>query len=139
MLFESNFYEVLFVTLIAGLILTIAYKFWVGVKTDEIDKAFLNFKISIVSTGILCMILLFLLPTPSFFSFSIQTVNDVQSNEEVIAYLQNYEAGLNRITQVLYFFIFIFVWGFLSSVYYVTRVFNKIREEELSTKVKIST
>ncbi len=139
MLFESNFYEVLFVTLIAGLILTIAYKFWVGVKTDEVDKAFLNFKISIVSTGILCMILLLLLPTPSFFSFSIQTVNDVQSNEEVIAYLQNYEIGLNRITQVLYFFIFIFVWGFLSSVYYVTRVFNKIREEELSTKVKIST
>jgi len=136
MLFESNFYEVLFGTLFAILIFTIAYKFWVGVKTDEVDKAFMNFKISIVSTGFFCVILLFLLPGPGFLPIGLQTVSDTQTNEEILAYLQNFGSALNRITQVLYFFMFIFVWGFLSSVYYASKVFNKFRGKESFSSTK---
>lgn len=131
MLFESNFFEALFGALLVGLIFTIAYKFWGGVKTDEVEKAILNFKISTVSTGFMCMFLLILLPSPTLTSIGSQSISDIQSSGEVLGYLQNYESAISRTTQVLHFFIFFFVWGFLSSVYYVTKLFDKMREKEL--------
>jgi len=80
MLFESHFYQVLIVAMLTGLIFTIGYKFWAGVKTEEVDKAIMNLKISIFSTGFICIVLLFLLPiNPSLYFPEI--ITEIPSDE----------------------------------------------------------
>jgi len=128
MLFESNFFQILLLAFLIVLVFTVAYKFWAGVKTNEVDKAIQNLKISIFTTGFISLVLWFLLPTPAFSAFGPQSVSDIQSSEEILAYLQNYNKAITRTTQVVYFFIFIFVWGFLSSIHYLIKVVSKLRE-----------
>ena len=138
MFLENDFYFYFGSALILVLIFIIGFKFWEGKLTNELDKAISNLRINIFMVGFLSIVLWFLLPsTPSLQSFGFpQTVSDVQTSEQVLNYLQEYNQAIVRTTDVVYWFIFIFVWGFLSSLYSVIKAFKNLQSEEYFVNVR---
>jgi energy-coupling factor transporter transmembrane protein EcfT len=123
MLFESDFHSIFIPAMIAIVIFIVGYYFWQRKRKNELEKAISLFKVSTVAVGLLSILLWFMLPsTASLSSFGFpETVKEIQSNEQLLNYLQEYNQAIVRITRVVYWFIFIFVWWFLVSVYSVTK------------------
>ncbi|MFD2533337.1 hypothetical protein [Gracilimonas halophila] len=138
MFLETNFYVVFGLALFVVLLFIIGFKFWEGKKDDQLEKAVSGLKINIFMVGFLSVVLWFMLPsTPSLQSFGFpETVNDVQTSEQVLSYLQEYNRAIVRTTDVVYWFIFIFVWGFLSSLYTVIKTFRSLKREEYFKNVQ---
>ncbi|HBX65843.1 MAG: hypothetical protein CL670_10415 [Balneola sp.] len=138
MFIESDFYSILGSAIIFVLLFTIGFKFWEGKKEDELEKAISLLKINIFSTGFLLVVLWFMLPsTPSLGTFGFpETVNEIQSNEQLLNYLQTYNEAIVRTTQVVRWFIFIFVWAFLTTLYSVIKTFQSLREKDYFSNVK---
>ena len=88
--------------------------------------ALVRFRRMTIGTGIFLVVLLFCLPvTPVLGTFGFpQTIEDVQSPKRLLDYLQNYDKALVRTTEVLYWFLFVFVWWFLAAVHSMTRAFQ---------------
>jgi len=89
-------------------------------------------KINILAFGFLLVVLWLMLPiTPSLSTFGFpDTVSDIDSNEQLLLYLQEYNQAVVRTTQVLYWFIFIFVWGLLATLYSFLKTFKSIKMKE---------
>ena len=138
MFIESDFYSILGSAIIFVLLFTIGFKFWEGKKEDELEKAISLLKINIFLTGFLLVVLWFMLPsTPSLGTFGFpETVNEIQSNEQLLNYLQTYNEAIVRTTQVVRWFIFIFVWAFLTTLYSVIKTFQSLREKDYFSNVK---
>ncbi|MFP8488001.1 hypothetical protein ACKGJO_02790 [Gracilimonas sp. Q87] len=138
MFLENNFYIIFGSSLFVVLLFIIAFKFWEGKPDNELDKAISGLKINIFMVGFLSLVLWFLLPsTPSLQSFGFpQTVGDVQTSEQILNYLQEYNQAIVRTTDVVYWFIFVFVWGFLSSLYTVIKTFKSLKGKEYFGKVR---
>lgn len=134
----DDFYSVFGPAIIIVLILIVAFKWWEGKKQDELGKAISLLKISIFTTGFLSVVLCFLLPsTATLGSFGFpETIEEIQSNEQLLSYLQEYNEAIVRTTKVIYWFIFIFVWGFLTSLYSVIKAFSNLKGEEHFKNVK---
>lgn len=138
MFIDSELYLILGLAIILVLIFTIGFKFWEGEKQDELDKAISLLKINIFGVGFLSIVLWFMLPitsTLSTFGFP-ETINEIQSNEQLLDYLQKYNKAIVRTTEIVYWFIFIFVWGFLTSLYSIIKTFKSLREEHYSKNVE---
>ncbi|HET8865983.1 MAG TPA: hypothetical protein VFM80_09835 [Gracilimonas sp.] len=138
MFLDSDFYSIFGSAIILVLIFIIGFKFWEGKKQDELGKAISLLKINIFSIGFLSIVLWFMLPlTPSLRTFGFpETINEIQSNEQLLDYLQEYNKAIVRTTEVVHWFIFIFVWGFLTSLYSVIRTFESLREAPYFKNVK---
>ena len=130
MLFESDFYGIFLPAIIAVAIIMIGFYFWQSKPNNELEKAILLLKVNTIAVGLLSILLWFLLPsTPSFGTFGLpETINEIQSNEKLLSYLQEYNEALVRTTEVVHWFMFIFIWGFLTSLYSVIKTFKSIRE-----------
>ncbi|REL33547.1 hypothetical protein DYD21_09030 [Rhodohalobacter sp. SW132] len=138
MFIDSELYLILGLAIILVLIFTIGFKFWEGEKQDELDKAISLLKINIFGVGFLSIVLWFMLPitsTLSTFGFP-ETINEIQSNEQLLDYLQKYNKAIVRTTEIVHWFIFIFVWGFLTSLYSIIKTFKSLREEHYSKNVE---
>jgi hypothetical protein len=138
MLLEYNFYTLFGTALFVVLLFIIGFKFWEGKPKNELDKAISALKINIFMVGFLSIVLWFLLPsTSSLQSFGFpQTVSDVQTSEQILNYLQEYNEAIVRTTDVVHWFIFVFVWGFLSSKYSVIKAFKNLKSEEYFVNVR---
>ena len=122
--FQSHFISVLFVAIVIVLIFVVAYKFWKGKPEDEIEKTLIDMKIMIFTLGFLLVVLMLMLPYPSFLSPSKlpEMIGDSQSNEELLAYAKNLGLAFERIRFILYFFFLFFITGLLTSFYQITKV-----------------
>lgn len=138
MFIESDFYSIFGPAIIVVLIFIVGFKLWEGKKQDELEKAISLLKINIFATGFLLIVLWLLLPsTASLSSFGFpETIKEIQSNEQLLNYLQKYNEALVRTTRVVHWFIFIFIWGFLTSLYSVIKTFKSLREERYFKNVK---
>ena len=138
MFLENDFYTIFGSSLLVILLFIIGFKFWEGKPATELDKAISLLKVNILMVGFLSIVLWFLLPsTPSLQSFGLpKTVSDVQTSEQVLTYFQEYNEAIVRTTDVVYWFIFIFVWGFLSSLYTVIKAFKNLQSEEYFVNVR---
>jgi len=108
-------------------------------QSDEAQKAIATFKLMTVATGAFLVLLWFLLPaTPVLSTFGFpKTVEDIHSAERLLDYLQRYNRALVRTTEVLHWFIFVFVWWFLAALYSLTKVFGgvtNVRSHQSITK-----
>lgn len=132
MYLDSNFYSVFVPALIIVVIFTIGYKLWVGKQDDELEKAITLLKISIFSTAFLSMVLWLMLPlTPSLSTFGFpETVEEISKSDRLLTYIQDHNKAIVRTTEVVNWFIFIFVWGFLTAFYSVIKSFSTLRDEE---------
>lgn len=138
MLFESNFHAIFLPAMIAVVICMVGYYFWQKKQNNELEQAILLLQISTIAVGLLSILLWFMLPsTPSLSTFGFpDTVKEIQSNDQLLNYLQEYNHAIVRTTRVVHWFIFIFVWWFLAAVYSATKVFSKQYVKEYFKNVK---
>ena len=83
-------------------------------------------KIYIVAIGFIIFLLWFSLPsTASLKTFGYpEDISEIKNEKHLLNLLQSYNKAIVRTTEVLHWFIFIFIWWFLSTLYYVTKLFN---------------
>lgn len=131
MFLETGFYSIFGPALLVVIIFATGFRFWEGKKESELEKAISDFKINIFSIGFLLIVLWFMLPptaTLSTFGF-LETGSGIQSNEQLLEYIQGHNDAIVRTAQVVHWFIFLFVWGLLTALYSVTKAFSSKRGE----------
>jgi len=135
---DYNFYTIIGPAIGLMVLFSIGYKFWGGKSKNEVDKAISTLQLNIIVIGILFILLWIMLPsTASLSNFGYpETIKDIQSNKQMLKYLQDYNNAIVRTTRVVHWFIFIFVWGFLSSIYAVIKAYNNSKDEEFFEDVK---
>ena len=81
---------------------------------------------------IFLLLLWFLLPqTPVLSTFGFpQSVEDIQSAKHLLRYLQDYNRALVRTTSVLHWFIFVFVWWFLTAIYSLSKALSNVPDAQ---------
>jgi|AntRauTorckE6833_2_1112554.scaffolds.fasta_scaffold16966_1 hypothetical protein len=138
MLFESDFQSIFLPALIVVVIFIIGYSLWQRKRENELEKAISLLKVNTFAVGLLSILLWFLLPsTPTLSTFGFpETVQEIQSNEQLLNYLQEYNQAIVRTTRVVYWFIFIFVWWFLASVYSLIKALSNQQGKEYFKNVK---
>ena len=92
-------------------------------QADPMKRALVTLKTNFIVVGAFCMVLWFLLPsTPALSTFGYPTgEGSIQSASQLLRYLQDYNKALVRTTQVVHWFIFVFVWWFLTSYFYFSK------------------
>lgn len=97
-------------------------------QTDEAKKAIATLKLMTVATGVFLLLLWFLLPiTPALSTFGYpESTEDIRSLERLLDYLQRYDRALVRTTEVLHWFLFVFVWWFLAALYSLTKALGGV-------------
>ena len=123
-MFENiNLSVILGPALIVIVVLVLILRARISRQSDEAQKAIATLKLMTVATGAFLVLLWFLLPTTpvlSTFGFP-KTVEDIHSPERLLDYLQRYNRALVRTTEVLHWFIFVFVGWFLAAIYSFTK------------------
>ena len=105
----------LIVLLIAGMLM----HFMQRGETDPMKRASAMLKTNLIMVGAFCLLLWFLLPTtPVLSTFGYPTTErDIESSFQLLKYLQDYNKAIVRTTQVVHWFIFVFIWWFLTSYF----------------------
>lgn len=113
MYIDTDFHLIFIPALIIIFIFIVGYKFWEGEVKGEFAKAISFLKMNLIALGLLSLVLWLMLPsTPSLSTFGYpETIDQIQSNEQILDYLQRYNKAIVRTTEVVYWFIFIFCWG----------------------------
>ena len=121
--------------LIALLIAGILGHFLQRAEADPIKRALGMLKTNFIVVGAFCSLLWFLLPsTPVLSTFGYPTTEgDIQSFSRLLKYLQDYNKALVRTTQVVHWFIFVFVWWFLTSYFYFSKAITAGRKNDASS------
>ena len=120
---------VLYVVAFLFLIYIIAYL--VKFRDKNVD-AFYKMKLSLILFGIYSLVLWLCIPaTPALETFGYpETVNDIKADEQILKLLQDYNRAIVRTTEVLKWFLFGFIWFFMTNIYlYATH-----RENEFNPK-----
>jgi membrane protease YdiL (CAAX protease family) len=134
MAYQSDFIYVLFVAIVSVVIFVVAYKFWKGKPKDDFEKTIIDMKIMIFILGFMVAVLMLLLPYPSFLNPSglPETLGDPQSSEELLSYAKNLGLALERMRDIIYFFLLFFITGLLVSLYQVTKQVSNLRNKDES-------
>lgn len=122
---------ILYVVVFLFLMYLIAY--FIKFRNTNVD-AFDKMKLSLVLFGIYSLVLWLCIPsTPALETFGYpETVNDIKSNEQILKLFQDYNKTIVRTTEVLKWFLFGFIWFFMTNIYlYATH-----RENEFNPKNK---
>lgn len=138
MFLDSDLISIFGPALILAVIFIIGYKFWEGKKQDELGRVISWLKINVIAVGFLSIVLWLMLPSaPSLMTFGYpDSINEIQSQEQLLHLLQEYNKAIVRTAEVVHWFIFIFIWFFLTSLYVVIRTFKSLRKVEYFKKVK---
>lgn len=85
-------------------------------QTNEVLRSIAIFKINLIIFGALLMILYLSLPvTPSLSTFGYpEDLSVIQDDKKLLHLLQTYNKALVRTTEVVHWFLFIFIWFFIS-------------------------
>ena len=94
-----------------------------GKEEDPLKRALKLLKFNMIIVGAFCITLWFLLPiTPALSTFGYpKSEKNIQTTELLLKYLQDYNKALVRTTSVLFWFIFVFVWWFITSFFEFAR------------------
>jgi hypothetical protein len=86
---------------------------------DPLSSAIFRMKISLIGFGVLVVFMMLSMPsTPVLNSFGYPTsVEDIQNQEKLLYYLQEFNKAIVRIDEVVRFFLNLFVGWFLVSLY----------------------
>jgi hypothetical protein len=135
---ESDFLSVFGPALVGIAVLTFVLNFWLNKGEDKVSRALTLLKINTIAVGALSVVLWFLLPsTATLSSFGLpETAQEIQSNEQILRYLQEYNRAIVRTTSVVYWFLFIFVWWFLSAVYVALTIVGKEHKQKYFQNVR---
>lgn len=107
--------------------------YFITFKSKKVD-AFDKMKLSLILFGVYSLVLWLCVPsTPALETFGYpQTVNDIRTDGQVLKLLQDYNKVIVRTTEVLKWFLFGFIWFFMTNIYlYATH-----RENEFNPKNK---
>lgn len=101
---------------------------------NELSKAIANFKATSMAFGFLLFVLLLLLPhTPALSTFDHpKSFSVVKDEAKLLQLLQTYNKALIRTTQVLYWFLFLFVVFFLTSLYGIAKAYRKSNQQNVA-------
>jgi hypothetical protein len=127
-----NIYFILGPAIIAVVIAALVMRLRVRRQPTELSKAIAVLKFNVLCVGMFLVLLWFLLPITAVLStFGYPaSVNDIQRPDRVLKYLQDYNKALVRTTTVLYWFIFVFVWWFLATVYSLSKTLGKLADAQ---------
>ena len=107
------------------IIIRIIYTIKAGPYKNEFEQSVSNFKINLILISVLLILLYLSLPSIPPLSTSYPTdINSVNTNEKVLAYLQKYNQAIVRTIEVLMWSLFIMVWWFLSSIFYLIKAYK---------------
>lgn len=92
-------------------------------EPDPVQKTLKLFRLHLIFMAGFCVVLWFLLPqTPVLRTFgSPDSENDIRSTASLLRYLQDYNRAIVRTTEVLHWFLFVFVWWFVNTLYELTK------------------
>ena len=98
-------------------------------ETDPVKRAWREFRLSVFATGSILILLWFLLPsTPVLSTFGYpQDVEIVRQPTRLLSLLRDYNRALVRTTEVVYWFLFVMVWWFISSVLFFAKALTLAR------------
>ncbi len=113
--------------LIASLVLLIMVNLRNKQNAPVLNKVIDHFKITSIVFGILIVILWLSLPsTPSLKSFGYpKDVSAINTDEEILRLFQEYNKAIVRTTEVLQWFLFLFTWWFLTTLFGVANAYKK--------------
>ena len=132
MLFESSFLTVLGISLLILVIFVIVYKFRSPIPKNDLEKALLDLKIALITIGSIAVVMIFMLPFPSFLNPPIlsETVGAAEANQRILAYAKDIAFALERIISILYFFLLFFVAGFIVAIYQAIKASGYLKKQE---------
>lgn len=112
--------------IIAMVIFVFAFRFWQRNRENELEKALSFFRVNIIFVGILCILLWFMLPSAtSLGTYGLpETVSEIESDEQLLHYLKKQNEAIARTIGVVGWFIFLFIWLFLVSLYTVVKALS---------------
>ena len=93
---------------------------------NEFGKAVVYFKVTSIVFGVLVAILCLSLPvTPVLKSFGFpKDVLAIRDERKVLYLLQEYNRAIVRTTEVLQWFLFLFIWWFLTTLFGVVKTYR---------------
>lgn len=99
-------------------------------KVDAFEKM----KLSLLLFGIYSLVLWLCVPsTPTLETFGYpETVNDIKTDGQILKLLQDYNKTIVRTAEVLRWFLFGFIWFFMTNIY----LYTTYRENEFNPKNK---
>jgi hypothetical protein len=128
MFIDTDLYRILGPALIVIVVGSLIGRTRISRQPSELHKAIAQLRLVTIATGVLLLLLWFLLPqTPVLSTFGLpQSVEDIQSPRRLLQYLQDYNRALVRTTSVLHWFIFVFVWWFLTAIYSLSKALSNV-------------
>ncbi len=95
----------------------------------QLSKAIEHFKITSIVFGLLLVILWFSLPsTPSLKTFGYpEDISAIKGEAKVLRLFQEYNKAIVRTTEVLQWFLFLFIWWFLTTLFGVAKAYKEVR------------
>jgi hypothetical protein len=129
---DTHFYYVLGPALVVIVIASLIIRFRSSRQPTELHKAITQLRFGTLTTGAFLLVLWFLLPsTPVLSTFGYpQSVDDIQSSKRLLQYLQDYNKALVRLTMIVHWFIFVFIWWFLSTIYSLSKALTKLADDQ---------
>lgn len=99
--------------------------------TTELSKVIDHFKITSIVFGTLIIVLWLSLPsTPSLKSFDYpEDVSAIKADADILRLFQEYNKAIVRTTEVLHWFLFLFVWWFLTTLFGVAKAFKPVEKK----------
>jgi hypothetical protein len=128
MFIDIDLYRILVPALIVIVVAALIVRARISCQPTELHKAIAQLRLVTIATGVLLLLLWFLLPqTPVLSTFGFpHSVEDIQSPKRLLQYLQDYNRALVRTTSVVHWFIFVFVWWFLTAIYSLSRALSNM-------------
>lgn len=100
-------------------------------NASELNKAIDYFKITSIVFGALLVILWLSLPsTPSLKTFYYpDDISAIKGDAKVLNLFQEYNKAIVRTTEVVKWFLFLFIWWFLTTLFGVAKAYKNSREK----------
>jgi len=119
--------------IVAALFTMYLIAYFLRFRKKNID-AFDKMKLSLVLFGIFSVVLWLCLPsTPSLETFGYpESVNDISTDNKILKLLQEYNKAIVRTANVLHWFMFGFIFFFMSNIY----LYTTHRENQFNSKDK---
>ena len=102
--------------------------------TSDFSKAIDHFKATSLLFGVLIIILYLSLPiTASLKTFGYpEDIEVIKRDKDILRLLQGYNKSIVRTTEVLQWFLFLFVWWFLTTLFGVAKAFKTVKKNALA-------
>lgn len=132
MFIDTDLSRILGPALIVIVVASLIIRARISHQPSELHKAIAQLRLVTIATGVFLLLLWFLLPpTPGLSTFGFpQSVEDIKSAKHLLQYLQDYNRALVRTTEVLHWFIFVFVWWFLTAIYSLSKALSNVPDAQ---------